>query len=49
MGSLAESAIAYRAECTLWGGGGGHYKGRAKKKKKRERERRGLVVSVRIA
>lgn len=20
MGSLAESAIAYRAECTLWGG-----------------------------
>lgn len=55
MCSLAESAIAYRAECALMRGGGG-CKGTEKRKKGRERRReggeeggRGLVVSVRIA
>lgn len=39
MGSLAESAIAYRAECTLWGGGGGgYYKGKAKKRERAREE-----------
>lgn len=35
MGSLAESAIAYRAECTLMRGG---YKGTEEKKKEGARE-----------
>lgn len=39
MGSLAESAIAYRAECTLWGGVEvGVERGGEKKKKQGVRE-----------